>query len=416
MSAVGLIAALAAQTAVPPGTSAPEAAAPTSGAKASSIGAYTYVDLEAGAGYSTNPNLIFGSSKGSGFGRLSANAVHTRVSARTTTVLSAFAQSTFYTRHYGSQQSLDLNAHHDAQVNEKLRVFGDAGFTYDEGGQLDTRILALPTVPLLPGATEPPIISPTGDFISVRGKQYSASGHIGAQLALNARDSLNATTGIDYVHFKSGPLDTHYTTIPISLGYTRQISTHTTVGVRGTAQFTNYNGPGNTRILTPQFTIQTLLSERITFNAAVGASFAAIDDGVSTRHTTGVAANAGLCYIGEFDRLCAQASIDQQAATVVGPSKTITAAVDYSRKLDANQTIAFSLSASRYSTPFTTLSGSTLSHPSYFRGAADYTRKIGNRWFGGVSLAGRKVTQAGPDPKLDFSGSLYIRYRLGDLR
>jgi hypothetical protein len=36
--------------------------------------------------------------------------------------------------------------------------------------------------------------------------------------------------------------------------------------------------------------------------------------------------------------------------------------------------------------------------------------------FGGINLSGRKLTQNGPDPKADFSGSLFIRYRFGDVQ
>src|SRR3954451_19187614 len=273
MSSLSLIAALAAQAAAPPATTEPVNPSVPSSSTDAPRGNYTYVDLEGGVGYSTNTNLGFGDNLGSGFGRLSVHGVHTRISERTSTVLSAFAQSTFYTQHYGTQPSLSLNASHNVQLSEKLTVFGDANFSYDEGGQLDTRIIGVPTVPLLPGVIEPPpspIISPTGDFVSVRGKHFTAGGHIGAQAALSTVDSVTATTGIDYVHFKDGAFESHYTVIPISLGYNRQISPRTTIGVRGSAQFTNYSGSGHTRILTPQLTIQTLLSERLTLSAAVG--------------------------------------------------------------------------------------------------------------------------------------------------
>jgi len=108
MGALLIISAMAAQaTAVP--SPAPPAAA-TGAADNSTFGASTYVDLEAGAGYGSNPNFRFGDNTGSGFGRISANATHTRVSARTTTVFSGFAQETFYTNRYSSALSLDLSA------------------------------------------------------------------------------------------------------------------------------------------------------------------------------------------------------------------------------------------------------------------------------------------------------------------
>jgi hypothetical protein len=62
------------------------------------------------------------------------------------------------------------------------------------------------------------------------------------------------------------------------------------------------------------------------------------------------------------------------------------------------------------------VAGRTFSSSSYYRAAAGYTRRISDRWFGGVNLAARKLAQSGPDPQADFNGSLFIRYRFGDVR
>jgi hypothetical protein len=414
MGALLIISAMAAQaTAVP--SPAPPAAA-TGAADNSTFGASTYVDLEAGAGYGSNPNFRFGDNTGSGFGRISANATHTRVSARTTTVFSGFAQETFYTNRYSSALSLDLSARHSAQVNEKLQLFGDVGFAYDKGGQLDTRIVGIPNVPLPPGTILPPeLLLPGGDFLSVTGRQYRASAHFGGQLALTTRDFLSASSGIEHSVFKGGGLDARYTTIPVEVGYDRQISSRTTIGARISAAHTDYDGPLRVWVVTPEATIQTALSERMTFSGGLGVSYSSVNDGIDTRHSTGLAANANLCSRGDRDQFCAVAAISQQAATVAGPARSVTVGVNYSRQLDADQTIRFSLDANRYSSPTSLITGESFSHATYVRGAADYTRRFGGRWFGGVSVAARKLAQGGPDPKADVSGSIFIRYRLGDL-
>jgi hypothetical protein len=414
MSALIVVAALAAQV------SAPSGAAPTGEPAAAQhplTGSNSYVDLEAGAGYSTNPNFELGGNTGAGFGRISAHGVHTRVSVRTTTVLSAFAQGSFYARNYGAQPSLNLSARHDATVSESLHVFGDASFTYDQGGQLDTRILSLPDVPLPPGGTQPPLLTPTGDFVSVTGKHFGASAHAGAQLALSSRDSLVGSTGLDHSSFKSGGIETHYNIVPVSIGYDRKLSEFTTVGARLGAQFTDYSGPSNTTIVTPQLTVQTLLSERLTFSGAIGASFSKVNNGLVTEHSTGVAANASLCSVGERSRFCGYASVNQDAATVAGPARTISAGLDYSLQLDANQTIQLSVDGSHYSTPNAILLSQAASDANYFRIAADYTRHLGSRWFAGANLSARKdELRARADPNADISGSLFVRYRLGDIQ
>jgi len=411
-----LVTALAAQAAAPAG-STPPAQTTTETTEGPRTGSTSYADLEAGAGYATNPILSQANSPGEGFGRISVHAVHTRVSARTTTVLYGYAQSLFYTRHYGSEQSVDVNARHDALVNEHVRVFGDLDASYDRGGQLDTTIIGVPNVPPPPGTTVPPLLLPGGsDFLSVTGKQYRESGHIGVQLSLSPRDSLTATGGVEHVVFKSGSLDTNYTTIPVSLGYSRQINPRTSVGARVVAQHTDYSGPSSFNVVSPEATFQTNLTERMSLSGAVGVSFASVDNGISTRHSTGLTANANLCSINPRGHLCIVGAIDQESATVAGPARNISVGADYSRRLNADDTINFSLSGNRYSSPISVITGRTFSHATYVRAAGDYTRRLGDRWFGGVTLAARKVTQSGPDPDAYISGSLFIRYRLGDVR
>lgn len=412
MSALFVISALAAQVGTPPASAKPADA--TEGPK---VGHSTYLDVEAGAGYSTNPFLSANDHGGRGFGRVSLHAVHTRVSERTTTLLSAYAQNTTFTGKYGSQQSFDINGRHDAAVSERLRLFADADFAYDKGGQLDTRIIGLPNVPLPPGTTLPPsLVLPGNDFLTVRGRQYRASGHVGGQWALGPLDSLNISSGLEHVVFKSGNLDTRYTTVPVSIGYNRKVSARATVGAQVTASRTDYNGPSNYEVVSPQVTGLLQLSETLTFRGAAGASFVRTDSGIATRHSSGLSANATLCSVTERGQLCARAAVDQASATAAGPSKSTSIGVDYSRRLDADQTIQFSLAADHYSTPTSFVTGQTFSRANYFRAVANYSRRLGGRLFAGVDVSARKVTQSGPDPDADFSGSFFVRYRFGDLQ
>ena len=410
-----LTAALAAQTAAASGTG--NGLASEKQSTGPKVGQSTYLDLEAGAGYSSNPQTQLGSNTGGGFGRISLHAVHSRVSERSTTLLSAYAENMTYTNHYHSQQSLSFYGRHDAAVSEHLRIFGDLNASYQEGGQLDTRILVLPDVPPLPGLPGEPILLPPGtDFLTVRGREYQLSAHAGAQVSRSTRDSLHVSSGVDRTIFHGGFARTSYTTIPVSIGYDRQLNERTTIGGQVVAEDTEYSGPASVRMITPQLTARFLLSPTLSLSGAAGVSFAKIDDGTTTRHTTGLAANASLCSNTERGFLCGHFSIDQEAATAAGPTKSISAGVQYSRKLDVDSSIALAIDGNRYSTPFSVVTNQSFSHATYFRASAEYSRKIGRRFFGGVDLSARKVTEAGPDPKADVSGSVFIRYRLGDLQ
>lgn len=414
---IALMATLAAQSAQ--STTAPTSSLPsTEPSEARTLGQSTYLDLEGGAGYSTNPELSFGSNTGGAHGYVSVHAVHTRITDRVTTLLSAFAQESAYTRHHGSNQSLSVTARHDAAVNEKLSIFADGSASYNENGLLDTTIINVPNIPALPGTPNipPQILPPGSDFLAFRGKQYFFSADAGGQLVLSMRDSLNFSGGLAHTVFRSSVQDTSYWSIPASIGYNRQLSPRLGVGGRLAFDYTNYNGPGRIWTVDPQLTTNVQLSERMSLNAAVGASFSSFDDGITTRHSTGLAANVTLCNLGENSRLCARAAFDQTAATVVGPAKRITAGIDYSRQLDADSSVQLSVDGSHYSSPFLLVSGQSVLTSTYYRAVGSYTRKFGRRLSGGVNLAARKLVESGPDPKADLNGSLFIRYRFGSVQ
>jgi hypothetical protein len=250
----------------------------------------------------------------------------------------------------------------------------------------------------------------------VTGHEFSIAGHGGGTFALSPRDNVSLSAGAEHVKFHNGTQRTDYTTIPVSLGYDRQLNVRTSVGARISAEHTDYNGPANFSVITPQFTLRALLSPRVTLNGAIGVSFARVDDGLRTRHSTGLAANADLCGQGESNFYCARLSVDEQTATTAGPARSISGGVDYSHQLDANQSIAFSLSATHYSSPVSVVTSQTFSSSNYYRAAASYSRRFGSRLFGGIDLSAQKVTQNGPDPKADLTGSLFIRYRFGDIQ
>lgn len=421
MSALSILAAAAAaqaaaQTGTP--TTTPSATAPTAASGTQRTpGESDYLDLEGGLGYSTNPLLKVGSGLGRAFGRVSLHAVHSRVSERSTTLISAYAQNVSYFGRYGSQQSLEADARHDTAVSEHTRIFVDASGSFDKGGQLDTQIIGLPLVPPPPGSPgTPPVLLPIGsDILSITGRVYRVAAHAGAAFAISPRDSLTVSSGAEYVAFR-GAQRSDYTTIPVSLAYDRKVSPQTTVGARIVFQDTNYNGPADTRVITPQATASVHLSDRLTFDGAVGVSFARVNDGVRTTNSTGFAGEADLCLNAEKSNLCARLSANEETPTVAGPARSVSATVDYSRRLSADSSFDLSAGIDHYSAPVSVITGRTFSSATYYRAAADYNRRISGRWFAGVNLAARKLAESGPDPDADLSASLFIRYRFGDVR
>jgi hypothetical protein len=114
--------------------------------------------------------------------------------------------------------------------------------------------------------------------------------------------------------------------------------------------------------------------------------------------------------------MCASVAISHETATVAGPAKSISGNLSYTRQLDADSTLALAVGVDHFSRPVSVILGQAFSNATYYRASAEYSRKIGQRLFAGIDLSARKVTESGPDPKADVSGSLFIRYRFGDVR
>jgi len=416
MNAFALVTALAAQATAPSGSTVPPVDA-TSSASSSHLGSITFVDLGAAVGYSTNSVQKFGGSTGSAFGRFSINGVHTRVSDRTSTSIAAYVQDTIYARGGRSRISANLRANHFARVSERLSLFGSAEGSVDQGGQLDTQIIGNQVIPIVPGDVQSPIILlPGTDTLFVTGRTYRIQANAGGRLALTTSDSMHFSAGLQHVTSKNGVFDTRYTSVPLTIGYARALGTRTSIGADVAYQRTDYNGPASFWDVSPRLTLRRALSERLSLSASVGPSFGTSDDGVTKRHSTGLAADASLCSVlSQRTNFCGTFSLTQHAATAVGASRSVSAGFTYSRRLDADSTLRFSLNGSRYSRPTVLVTGTSFSHATYVRAAADYSRRISGRWFGGVNVAARKLAQPGPDPKMDFSGSVFIRFRLGDL-
>jgi len=410
MNTLALVAALAAQATEPSGSTATDA-----GIKgANQLGSTNFVELEAAAGYSTNPRQDIIGSTGSGFGRFSITGVHSTVSARTTTMISALAQENVYTSN-GSNFSAHVRAYHTAHVSEHLNVYGTLEGSIDKGGQLDNQILGNPLGPGIPSTPQPIVLLPGQDSLFVRGRTFRVRADGGGSIALSELDSLHLRSGFEYLDSKSALFTTRYTTIPVAFGYDRTLGTRTTVGLEVQYHHTDYSGSRSFWDISPRLTVTRRLAEQTNLSASFGPSFATNKDVTGTQHSTGVAGDLSICSSSERSDFCGTVSLSQQVATAFGTSKSISANIHYSRRLDANQTLRFSVEGNRYSSSRTLVTVNSFSNATYVRGAADYSRRFGSRWYAGATVAARKLVEPGPDPKMDFSGSLFIRYRLGDI-
>ena len=381
----------------------------------------SFIDLEIGAGYSSNP-LLQQDSTSSAFGRISASAAHSWQSERGATTLSAYVENTTYLKDYGSKQIFDLAAHTGQNLSPNVSVYGDIDFSGDFAGQLSNRVL---TVPSQPPVTEPgnPLPPPTNlpDVFGLTGRQYRLNGQVGASIRSSARTNVSLSAGAQRVFFSGhGTGDEDYNVYFGSVGISQQLSERTSAGGTVFLQRQDFTHGDYSNIVNPTATLHTQLSERFSADLAAGVIYVEQSGDDGKDHSWSPSFSGSLCRSTSLDHFCAHISRDAQSALSSrvesangNTSVSTTAGVDYFRQLGEGQSLQLSLSGVRYST-IGTLADERF-RSTYLSAVAGYDRKIGNRLYAGVAGGARRLFQDGPDPDTDLNVNLYLRYRLGDL-
>jgi hypothetical protein len=376
----------------------------------------TYVDVTAGLGYSTNPLLAADGDTGSAFGRFSLYGYHGWTTERSATSVSGFVENSSYFNRYGNQQVFSLSANTRYSANEKLTLFGNVGLSGDIGGQLGSRFYGVPTGSVTPDPAIPPtvvVIDP--NLYGLNQRQYTLSGSAGANIVMSPKDSLTITAGAQRL-FVDGSNTLDYTSYNTTVGYNRQINERLTVGGRLLVQYADYMWGRSIFEIGPQATVNARLSEQWDLSAAVGLVRTTQDFGmlgIDNSSTLNLALDGSLCRQLEYERICAKVARRTQSSVIGSAPISTTASLDYYRKLGAKDSIQGTASVAR--TGAYRLVNQTAGSTFYTLSAA-YDRLINDRISGGVQAAWRKLSNAGPDPRSDLGGSVYLRYRLGDIR
>jgi hypothetical protein len=401
----------------PPTTTGPATGTGGEQPKASST---TFVDVDAGVGYSSNPVLQL-QGRSSAFARLSLTALHSWNSERGSTSVSGYVENTTYLRGgYGSKQIFSLTARTRQAVSEKTSVFVDLSFSGDIAGQLSNRFVT----PVPVGTPSPPdIIPPPGsnpELFNFSGRQYRLIGTVGASIATGPRSSISLTAGATHGFFTGSNKAADYSTYQGSFGYNHQLSEATWVGANVSVSREDFAGSDYANVVNTSLTARTQLGQNISANGSIGilAIYNHREDVNS--HSYSPSFSGSICATGERSSLCANISRDAsvplgfgQTQGSRGASINTNLGVNYSRSLGPGETIRATLTATQDSTVSRILN--TRFTSTYVSGLVGYDRKVGARLFAGVSAGARKLYQNGPDPRTDVNGSLYLRYRLGDL-
>ena len=373
----------------------------------------TYLDLTGSLGYSTNPMLRTVNSEGSLYGRASARGVHMWNGELSSTSLSAFVEGTTYFNDYGVKSIFSVSGDHQRQVSERVRLFGSAGVSGDLAGQLSNRFLYVPPLPEVPVEGEPPPVTVDDpDIFSFSGRQYRVYAQGGAAIRMSARGSLSLSGGAQRIFYTDEFFD-DYTTVFGNGAYNHSLSDRTTVGFNLGLRRTDYdNSPDSSTIINPGVSIRTRLSEYWDASAGIGVSFADVERNGASSNSTSLSFNGSVCNTTENDRFCGRVSRYSNSTSRSALVTTTSLGVDWFRKLDAAQTIQLSASVVRYVADDELDDNFKTNH---FRLAGSYSRTISGRLSAGADVGVRALRRDGIDPDTDVSGSLFVRYRVGDL-
>ncbi|HZC37247.1 MAG TPA: hypothetical protein VE221_01085 [Sphingomicrobium sp.] len=379
----------------------------------------TFLDVSAGVGYSSNPLLEL-QGRSSAFARLSLNAFHSWNSERGSTSLSGYVEDTSYLRGgYGSKDIFSLDARTHQAVSERVQVSGDLSFSGDIAGQLENRFTTPVPVTPPPPETTPPIAT-TPEIFNFSGRQYRLSGQVGASIATGVRSNVTLSASATHGFFTGQNKLADYTTYLGSFGYNHQLTEFTWIGADVSVQRQDFRGGNYANIVNPTATLRTQLGQNINASGSVGL-LAIYDyrDGVS-EHSYSPSFTASICRSGEKSQFCLNASRDATVPIgfgvgqgVQGASINTNLGLNYTRPIGRGGSIRATLTATRDSTVDRLQTGKFTS--TYLTGLVGYDRKVGHRLFAGVQAGVRRLYETGPDPSTDFNGSVYLRYRLGDL-
>ena len=373
----------------------------------------TYLDLTGSLGWSSNPFVQTVDSESSFLGRASARGVHAWRGERSASSISAFVEGTTYFSNYGLESIFAVNGDTSYDVSETVTVYGSASVTGDLSGQLSNRFLFVPPVPPIPNPNVPPppptVENP--DVFDFAGRSYHIFGQGGASIQTGTRSNVGITAGVSRAIYDAPQLD-EYTSVFATGSYNVTLSERTSVGGMLSVTRTGYDNSSNhSTTINPAATINTRLSEAWSARATVGVTFSKVDRQLTEDSSVNLSLNGSICRTTESERLCGR--VDRYSASSANSTliTTTSAGVDWYKKLDDVQTVQLSATASHYVDEVLNLERKT----NHFSLLASYSRMINERLSGGVDLGARSLHRDDLDADTDITGTVFVRYRIGDL-
>lgn len=296
--------------------------------------------------------------------------------------------------------------------NNELTSIG--GGVTGSGGVVGTNPVA-PAIPLVPFSTSPNLVNGDLNLIGLRQRRSLLSTSVGLNIKPNARDNWNF--GVSGARARY-PGDTagasNYRRFGGNAGYSRSLSTTSSLGVTLAVDQINYDTPGlSSRVYAPQVTYSVRLQQNWSINAGVGVSI--IDSKAPTGGgtSTSLALQASVCHAGQRSNLCLNGSRSAAASAFDGVRPQTSIRLSYDYRLDEKSSLDAYAGYNRTSgSGFSTAAGAQ----SFMSSGVSLRRELSRRAQVIASVNYQDVSSSGVSRPADIAARVGIVFKLGDLR
>lgn len=415
------------------------------------------IDLNAGAGYATNPFLITGDDTASALVEVAVRPELRIEEENSATTIAAYARHQQYFERFDGNTNFGASADHRTQLSARTAI--RAGGLFDSsilgGSDFATPVFTPPVVPgttvpgtpsgvspdvgvaptpgtgftpgtgigITPGTTPGigPIVDPTlGDIglIGSRSRRTTFGGSLGADFTLGPRDTLNVGLSAQRSDYDQQILGADFNQYVANAGYSRQINENLSVGVQGIVSIVDYDDAPDVTVYQPQLTFSQRLSPAWTLSGSAGVAF--VDNkggfGLPSDRSTNFTGNLSACRQQARSLLCLS-GLRSTSPSGLGDVRTVTAVnASYNYQLGERDGIALTAGYSRADGGDWEGSNVLVGDQDFLSASASWSRQVAERLRVNATLGYRDIYADNFDRDADISGLIGVGYLLGDRR
>lgn len=352
-------------------------------------------------GYTTNPFLVAGVTKGTVFASALIAPRLFYQTARSTTTLDGRYRREAYLNDFGHSDSGTIELVRTDQLNQYL------GSTLTASYETSNRATI--------GDPNQIVVDP----LNIGRRTKTIMGSYGLQWQASARDQITYGAQVSHLSYGSsqaggiGGIASNYTQYGLNAAYTHSLDARSSIGAQVTLSTVRSQLYPNSRTVQPALTAKRQLTAVWEIDGHVGMVFSRIE-GPFAKSTTSLGIGVDLC--GEYPRthVCLKFNRDTQPSGY-GPLRTAsTIEGDITHRLDEHSRISVNAEFVRDSAAsFTIIGSQLLRNTKLFQGSADYDRDLTQRVSAGFGGRYQWRSLSGYPDARSYTGTIHVKAKLG---